>query len=323
MVGGKFMHLSSPSLETSPTFVDDMWFKYILSVISATIAEGATYPLDLIKTRLQIQGEIASSKGDAGSYRGMLKTAVGIVKEEGLIRLWQGITPAIYRHAIYTGVRFGAYEKMRENVFKKNPDGSYSLWKAAIGGMSAGALGQFMASPTDLVKVQIQMEGKRRLEGKPPRVKNAFHAFQQIMKQGGIRGLWKGWVPNVQRAALVNLGDLTTYDTAKRYILRNSQLKDTSLVHIMSSMCAGLVGAIMATPADVIKTRVMNQPTDERGRGLYYKSSIDCFLKTAQQEGFLAMYKGFFPAWIRMGPWSLCFWLSYEKIRKAMGTAAF
>ncbi len=110
----------------------------------------------------------------------------------------------------------------------------YFYRKAAIGGMSAGALGQFMASPTDLVKVQIQMEGKRRLEGKPPRVKNAFHAFQQIMKQGGIRGLWKGWVPNVQRAALVNLGDLTTYDTAKRYILRNSQLKDTSLVHIMS-----------------------------------------------------------------------------------------
>ena len=49
--------------------------------------------------------------------------------------------------------------------------------------MSAGALGQFFASPTDLVKVQIQMEGKRRLEGKPPRVKNFFQAFMQIMKQ--------------------------------------------------------------------------------------------------------------------------------------------
>lgn len=69
-----------------------MWFKYILSVVSATIAEGgwlfkndansqlkqmltflsflsskATYPLDLIKTRLQIQGEIASTKGEAVS----------------------------------------------------------------------------------------------------------------------------------------------------------------------------------------------------------------------------------------------------------------
>jgi len=58
----------------------------------------------------------------------MFQTALGIVKEEGFFRLWRGITPAIYRHAIYTGVRFGAYEKMRDNVFKKNPDGSYSLW---------------------------------------------------------------------------------------------------------------------------------------------------------------------------------------------------
>lgn len=31
-------------------------------------------------------------------------------------------------------------------------------------------------------------------------------------------------------------------------------------------MCAGLVGAVMATPADVIKTRVMNQPIDAAGR---------------------------------------------------------
>lgn len=100
--------------------------------------------------------------------------------------------------------------------------------------MSAGALGQFMASPLDLIKVQLQMEGKRRLEGKPPRVKNALHAFQQIWSKSGVRGLWKGWVPNVQRAALVNLGDLTTYDTAKHYILRTTQMKDSYGVHIMS-----------------------------------------------------------------------------------------
>lgn len=39
-----------------------------------------------------------------------------------------------------------------------------------VGGMSAGAIGQFIASPTDLVKVQMQMEGKRKLEGKPLRL---------------------------------------------------------------------------------------------------------------------------------------------------------
>lgn len=44
------------------------------------------------------------------------------------------------------------------------------------------------------------------------------------------------------------------------------------------SMCAGLVGAIMATPADVIKTRVMNQPTDEHGR---YCHSFLLYLRSA------------------------------------------
>ena len=58
----------------------------------------------------------------------MVKTALGIVNEEGFFRLGQGMTPAIYRHAIYTGVRFGAYEQMRENILKRNPDGTYSLW---------------------------------------------------------------------------------------------------------------------------------------------------------------------------------------------------
>ena len=42
--------------------------------------------------RLQLQGEIAA--GDANvAYRGMLGTAVGIMKEEGMLMLWRGILP--------------------------------------------------------------------------------------------------------------------------------------------------------------------------------------------------------------------------------------
>lgn len=41
--------------------------------------------------------------------------------------------------------------------------------KSVLCGSASGALGQFLASPADLVKVQMQMEGRRRLEGHPPR----------------------------------------------------------------------------------------------------------------------------------------------------------
>lgn len=134
------------------------------------------------------------------------------------------------------------------------------------GGVSAGAFAQLISSPADLLKVQLQMEGKRKLMGLPPRVHGLTDAFFKTLNSGGVKGLWKGSVPNVQRAALVNLGDLTTYDSAKRFILRNTSLEDNHFVHVMSSACAGFVAASMGTPADVVKTRIMNQPFGEDGR---------------------------------------------------------
>uniref|UniRef100_A0AAR2KXP4 Mitochondrial uncoupling protein 4 n=1 Tax=Pygocentrus nattereri TaxID=42514 RepID=A0AAR2KXP4_PYGNA len=279
--------------------------KFILSAFAATVAELVTFPLDLTKTRLQVQGEAGlrehGKPGPARTvYRGMLSTAVGIVREEGPLKLWQGATPAVYRHIVYSGGRMVAYEQLRESVLGKSEDGSFSVWKAAVGGMVSGAFGQFLASPTDLVKVQMQMEGRRRLEGKPPRVRGAYHAFIKIVSEGGIRGLWAGWVPNVQRAALVNLGDLATYDSVKHLLLRHTSLEDNCLCHGLASTCSGLVAATMGTPADVVKTRIMNQPRDSSGRGLLYKSSVDCLVQAVKGEGFLSLYKGFLPTWLRM-----------------------
>nr|XP_006625823.1 PREDICTED: mitochondrial uncoupling protein 4 isoform X1 [Lepisosteus oculatus] len=302
--------------------------KFILSACAAAVAEIVTFPLDLTKTRLQIQGETALCRhGDGGHkgtpYRGMLSTAAGIVREEGLFRLWQGATPAIYRHVVYSGVRMVSYEQLRESMLGRNEDTTFPFWKSVLAGMLAGAIGQFFASPTDLVKVQMQMEGRRRLEGKPPRIRGVYHAFVKIISEGGIRGLWAGWVPNVQRAALVNLGDLTTYDTMKHFLLRNTSVEDNYICHGLSSISSGLIAAILGTPADVVKTRIMNQPRDAHGRGLLYRSSTDCLIQSVKGEGFISLYKGFIPTWMRMAPWSLTFWLTFEQIRRMIGVSSF
>jgi len=298
-------------------------FKYALSAASATVAETVTYPLDLTKTRLQIQGEVLTSSGHSSPYRGMFRTAYGIATEEGFLKLWQGVTPAIYRHIVYTGCRMTFYEFIRENLLGKNEDGSFPLWKAIIGGMSAGACAQFLASPTDLVKVQMQSEGVRLLEGKKPRYRSTFHAFSRILGNGGLRALWIGWIPNVQRAALVNLGDLTTYDTVKQYILRNTNMQDNSYTHACSSGVSGFVGAVISTPADVVKTRIMKDVRMSDGQFKNYTGSWDCLTRAVHNEGFFSLYKGFFPIWARMAPWSLTFWLTYEQIRTATGCRSF
>ena len=66
------------------------------------------------------------------------------------------------------------------------------------------------------------------------RVLSASHALRRIVREGGVRGLWKGCVPNVQRSALVNLGDLTTYDSVKGRLVRNTALGDNHLTHFLA-----------------------------------------------------------------------------------------
>lgn len=67
-----------------------------------------------------------------------------------------------------------------------------------------------------------------------PRIHSAGEAFIKIYQAGGVRGLWKGCAPNVYRSAFVNLGDLTTYDSVKRYFMASWGMGDNYWTHALS-----------------------------------------------------------------------------------------
>ena len=79
---------------------------------------------------------------------------------------------------------------------------------------------------------------------------------------------------------------------------------------------------LLEFPADVVKTRMMNQAADKEGK-IIYNSSYDFLVKTVRIEGLRALWKGFFPTWARLGPWQFVFWVSYEKLRQIAGLSSF
>ncbi|CAH1112388.1 unnamed protein product [Psylliodes chrysocephalus] len=303
-------------------WVNSFWCIYICGVIAACHTEIYTYPLDLVKTRLQIQGSLHDSIPEA-PRRGMMKTAVGVVKEEGFFSLWTGISALWIRHVIYSGTRITVYNEIRGLFQKYGSEDKLALWQAIICGMACGFVAQLLSNPMDLIKVQLQMEGKRKLLGLPPRGTGFCNAFKRVYSIGGIRGLWIGWVPSCLRAILVAIGDLTTYDTAKRFFIKHFGLSDRIALHSLASFIAGLASTILSNPSDVIKSRIMNQPVDMHGKGLSYKGTWDCFKTTVKEEGFWALYKGFWPTWLRLGPWAVIYWDSYEYIRIIIGGKTF
>ncbi|KAL0892931.1 hypothetical protein ABMA27_014603 [Loxostege sticticalis] len=290
--------------------------------MGAWAAETATYPFDLTKTRLQIQTEVAATKhGYKVENIGMIKTAMGIARQEGVLKLWTGLMPMFQRHAIYSGCRLIFYEQFREML--KDDKGKVSLASASIGGLAAGSLAQLIASPTDLVKVQMQAEGRRVLQGRQPRFNNCRQAYAVLYKEAGIWGFWRGAIPNVQRAALVNMGDLAAYDYSKQFLIREFGMADNALVHAAAAFTAGFVAAVMGTPADVLKTRLMNQPVGPDGRGKLYRGMIDCLQQSVKNEGVMSLYRGFLPLWMRLGPWALINWVAFENIMLAIGGHTF
>ena len=80
--------------------------------------------------------------------------AMNILKNEGLLGLYAGVTPAVARHIPYTGFRAIGYEYIRAFFCGSAPKDQAPLPAKMAAGMSAGAIGQAIAVPCDLIKVQ-------------------------------------------------------------------------------------------------------------------------------------------------------------------------
>ena len=52
-----------------------------------------------------------------------------------------------------------------------------------------------------------------------------------------------------------------------------------------------------------MRTRMMNQRALSGGPA--YKGTLDGVMQTWKNEGFFALYKGFWPNWLRLGPWNI------------------
>ena len=67
---------------------------------------------------------------------------------------------------------------INDSSFRPKMGDQAPLYQKAGLGLFCGGVGQFLANPFDLVKVQMQAEGRRRLQGLPPRVEVGKHNFR-------------------------------------------------------------------------------------------------------------------------------------------------
>ncbi|GAA6010308.1 hypothetical protein JCM10207_005167 [Rhodosporidiobolus poonsookiae] len=167
-----------------------------------------TNPLEIVKIRLQMQGENAKA---GGAPR---QGAVHIVKQLGLLGLYRGATACLARDVPFSAIYFPAHAHLKKDVFHEGRDGkvlSYgeALAAAAIAGMPAA----YLTTPADVIKTRLQTEARKG----ETHYKGVGDAFRKILSEEGPRALFKGGPARILRSSPQFGVTLVAYENLKKH----------------------------------------------------------------------------------------------------------
>ncbi|NXQ65842.1 DIC protein, partial [Quiscalus mexicanus] len=237
----------------------------------------------------------------------MTGMAMHVIRTDGFLALYNGLSASLCRQMTYSLTRFGIYETAKNRMSNQGPPPFYQkVLLAAVGGFTGG----FVGTPADMVNVRMQNDMKQP----PDQRRNYSHALDgmyRVLREEGVKKLFSGASVASLRGALVTVGQLSCYDQAKQLVLATGFLSDNVFTHFLSSFIAGLCATFLCQPLDVLKTRLMNSHGE-------YQGVVHCAMETAKLGPF-AFYKGFVPAAVRLVPQTVLTFLFLEQLRKYFG----
>ncbi|KAL6929077.1 Mitochondrial oxaloacetate carrier protein [Hanseniaspora valbyensis] len=294
---------------------------FIAGAAAACIAVTFTNPIEVVKTRMQLQGEL-SGKLATKTYKNPVHGLGVIFKNEGIKGLQKGLNCAYIYQIGLNGCRLGFYEPVRfqlNRLFVASSADAHKVQNPIINivaGATSGIIGAIIGSPLYLVKTRMQSYSTHVKIGQQTHYKSFLNGLTQIYKnEGGILGLFKGVDAAILRTGAGSAVQLPIYNSAKHFLLKNELMTEGTPLHLTASTISGIGVGIVMNPWDVILTRVYNQ----QGHS-YYTGPIDCLKKTVKSEGVLALYKGFGAQIFRIAPHTIMCLTFMEQTMKIVAT---
>ena len=121
---------------------------------SGCVTRAITQPLDCSKVRLQLQVEPVQMNAGA-KYCGTIQTLLAIFRDEGLSGLWKGHIPAQLLSVFYGLGQFAAYDQLNRYGRHITVLQEHSNMRHFICGGIAGAIGNTVSTPFDVVRTRI------------------------------------------------------------------------------------------------------------------------------------------------------------------------
>ncbi|KAG1144324.1 hypothetical protein G6F37_003001 [Rhizopus arrhizus] len=268
------------------------------------------HPLDTIKVRMQLAKH--ASRGANGKPLGFIGVGLKIVQNESFWALYKGLGAVVSGIVPKMAIRFSSFELYKS--WMADAQGKVSTTSVFFAGLAAGTTEAVMVvSPMDLIKIRLQAQ--RHSMADPldvPKYRNAPHAAYTIIKEEGVRALYKGVTLTALRQATNQAANFTAYQEMKKIAQRLQDVNELpSYQHLVLGGVSGAMGPLSNAPIDTIKTRI--QKSTAPGSG--YERFKTVTSEIMKKEGFFAFYKGLTPRLLRVAPGQAVTFMVYEKVR--------
>ncbi|KDQ62444.1 hypothetical protein JAAARDRAFT_76291 [Jaapia argillacea MUCL 33604] len=281
---------------------------FFAGAICCTLTHGAMTPIDVVKTRIQIDPALKRSS--------LLKGGRYIIAQEGPTALLTGFGPTAVGYLVQGGAKFAGYEfwkKQFVNVAGGQEDAV--KYRTAIY-LGAASVAEFFADIllTPLEATRIRLVSQRGY------ATGLVTGFTRLAREGGIREMYAGFLPILCKQIPYAIGQFTVNEFCHELAFRSmSEETRRSLsptakfgISLGSGITAGCAAAVLSQPADTLLSQI-NKGHGPTGSMVYRLTTL------AKEAGFRGLFAGTGPRMVMTSGLVAGQFLIYGWLKEAMG----
>ncbi|ORX89791.1 mitochondrial carrier [Basidiobolus meristosporus CBS 931.73] len=271
------------------------------------ITHGALTPVDVVKTRIQLEPTVYN--------KGMIAGFRQIIKNEGAGTLLTGFGPTFSGYFMQGAFKFGGYEFWKKTFIDILGLETASDNRTAIY-LASAAIAEFFA---DIAL--CPMEATRiRLVSQPTFASGLVSGFTRLLKEEGvIRGFYSGFGPICFKQIPYNMTKFVMYERTSEAIYKTIGTPKDQLstgthtgINLGSGLIAGICAAIVSQPADTLLSKINKQKGAEG-------SITSRLIALSKELGVKGLFIGLGPRIVMVGSLTALQFAIYGDIKRMLG----
>ena len=265
---------------------DRLKCKVFNGAFAGVVGVTCTFPLDLVKTRMQSQNK---SLGGPPKYRNVFHCFSSIFKSEGPLGLYRGVGVNLLLINPEKAIKLVVNDELRRHFALTSGRDKISVLHEVLSGAGAGSCQIVITTPMELLKIQMQLASQI-----PGNNMTAASLARKLYHDNGIKGLYKGTLVTALRDVTFSCIYFPVVGIGCSFFRSEGDSKFQAFLKTLAVACVGGAAASGAvTPFDVVKTRI--QTVTPGVQSVVYKGVPDTFAKVVSNEGYSALFKGCVP----------------------------